>query len=84
VLIYLIWVFPNDVAEEYESITITRPVDRVIDGGTIAITIGERVRLLGIKTPQSGEECFASARDKLRQMIGNNEVTLIADKNNRD
>ncbi len=84
VLIYVIWVFPNDVAEEYESITITRLVERVIDGGTLVVNVDEKIRLLGINTPQQGEECYTEAKQALQNLISHQEVTLIADKDNRD
>ncbi len=63
-------------------------LDRVVDGDTIDIKLGngeiERVRLIGIDTPERGESCFAEATDYLRELLGNGRVTLIRDKSNRD
>jgi len=45
-------------------------VDRVIDGDTLVLTDGTRVRLYGVDTPERGEDCFTEATDRLRQLTG--------------
>jgi hypothetical protein len=45
-------------------------VDRVIDGDTLDLTDGTRVRLYGVDTPERGEPCFTEATDRLRQLAG--------------
>ena len=45
-------------------------VDRVIDGDTLDLVNGARVRLYGIDTPERGEPCYAEATDRLRQLAG--------------
>jgi endonuclease YncB( thermonuclease family) len=45
-------------------------VDRVIDGDTLDLTDGTRVRLYGVDTPERSEECFTEATDRLRQLAG--------------
>jgi micrococcal nuclease len=39
----------------------TGVVDRVIDGDTLALRSGDRVRLVQIDAPEAGEECYADA-----------------------
>ncbi|MEX0933107.1 MAG: thermonuclease family protein [Candidatus Pacearchaeota archaeon] len=50
-------------------------VDRVIDGDTFVTGI-ENVRLLGINTPERGEEFYEEAKNFLENLILNKEVTL--------
>ena len=45
-------------------------VGRVIDGDTLDLTDGTRVRVYGINTPERGERCFTEAIDRLRQLAG--------------
>jgi endonuclease YncB( thermonuclease family) len=45
-------------------------VDRIIDGDTLDLTDGTRVRLYGVDTPERGEDCYAEATDRLRQLAG--------------
>jgi len=48
----------------------THAVDRIIDGDTLDLTDGTRVRLYGVDTPERGEDCYAEATDRLRQLAG--------------
>ena len=63
-------------------------LDRVIDGDTIDVKLDdgevERVRLIGIDTPERGESCFTEATDYLHELLGDGTVRLIRDKSNRD
>lgn len=59
-------------------------VEYVIDGDTIVLEGGERVRLLGIDTPERGE-CFAAeASDFVRQWLTGQSVRLESDVTDRD
>lgn len=51
-------------------------VHRVIDGDTIVISGGERVRLLGIDAPEKGESLFDLASDRLRELISTGPAEL--------
>lgn len=53
-------------------------VSRVIDGDTIDLTDGKRVRLLGINTPEKNENFYQEAKDYLNQTVGNGEIWLEA------
>ncbi len=62
----------------------THLVTHVIDGDTIEIAGGERVRLYGIDTPERGACYFAEATDFLRDWIEGEVVLLERDVRNRD
>lgn len=59
-------------------------VIRVIDGDTIVLEDDERVRLLGIDTPERGRYYFEEAGERLREMVDGKEVLLETDKEERD
>lgn len=66
-------------------------VAKVIDGDTIEISTGERVRYIGIDTPEirpkSGgdPECFSGeAAARNTELVFQKEVTLVQDKENTD
>ncbi len=72
----------------------TAQVERVVDGDTIAVTLGgaaERVRYIGVDTPETVKpntpvECFGEAAHQLnvRLLAGAGEVTLRFDRELRD
>lgn len=57
---------------------------RVIDGDTIELVSGERVRLLCVDTPERGEAGFVEAREFLRLKIEGRAISLEADSAMRD
>lgn len=65
-------------------------VTRVIDGDTIEIETGEKVRLIGIDAPESvspqkKDECFgAESSEYLRELLLNRQVTLKKDVSEQD
>jgi len=59
-------------------------VTAVIDGDTIEIEGGERVRYIGIDTPET-DECYGpEATQANRELVEGKEVILIRDVENRD
>ena len=60
----------------------TALVVRVIDGDTIELLDGRRVRYLGIDTPEIGERYYKEASDKNRELVGGKTVEL--QRGNRD
>jgi len=62
----------------------TYKVTKVIDGDTIEINTGEKVRLIGINSPEVGEECYEEAKEELENLILGKEVTLEADVEDKD
>ena len=71
--------FSQKIIEEV-SFTVTK----VIDGDTIEINTGERVRLICIDTPEKGEEGYNEAKDYLEDLILNKEVKLEKDISETD
>jgi micrococcal nuclease len=59
-------------------------VTDTVDGDTITIEGGERVRLLGIDTRERGELCYAEAKQFLAQLIEMKSVKLERDEENKD
>jgi len=59
-------------------------VTRIIDGDTIEIEGGERVRLICIDTPERGERHYREAKDYLEDLILNKEIKLVKDISERD
>lgn len=65
-------------------------VERAVDGDTIELTTGDRVRYIGMDTPETVDprkpvQCFGhEASDKNRQLVEGQEVTLVPDVEDRD
>jgi len=57
---------------------------RVLDGDTIEIETGERVRLIGINSAEFGEECYEEAKEELEDLILGKEITLESDIEDKD
>jgi micrococcal nuclease len=62
----------------------TATVAYVIDGDTLALESGERVRLLGIDTPERDECYYREARAYLEAAVSGQTVRLEADVTDRD
>ena len=58
-------------------------VVKVIDGDTIDLENGERIRFSGINTPETGECYYQEARDTLKKMLLNRYVYLEKDRSDR-
>jgi len=59
-------------------------VINVIDGDTIEIETGEKVRLLGINAPEENEHYFKEAKDRLVKLLGGKLVKLESGSEDRD
>lgn len=59
-------------------------VSRVIDGDTIEISNGQRVRLVGINSPESDQCFFQQAKDGLKNLVEGKEVVLTKDISEKD
>lgn len=59
-------------------------VKRVIDGDTIELADGNRVRYLGIDTPESGGHYFQEATEKNREMVEGKSIELQSGMRDKD
>jgi len=59
-------------------------VTRVIDGDTIEIQGGDRVRYIGMDTPEQGEPFYLEATAKNRELVEGKEVRLVKDVSEKD
>lgn len=66
--------------EETSGIKVTR----VIDGDTIELSTGDKVRLICIDTPETYEDYYQEAKDYLTNLILNKEIELTKDKSETD
>jgi len=62
----------------------TSIVSKVIDGDTIEINTGERVRLIGINAPEIGQPYYEESANRLKQLIEGKTVILEEDLENKD
>jgi endonuclease YncB( thermonuclease family) len=69
----------NNTTQDY-NMTVTE----VIDGDTFYLGNGDKIRMLGINTPESGRPYSQEATDFLTNMILGKEVTLVNDSKNGD
>lgn len=69
---------------ESEKILNQAQVNRVIDGDTLELVNGEKVRLLHINTPEKGEFCYEEAKNKLEELILNKSIFLERDMQAND
>ncbi|MGY8771674.1 MAG: thermonuclease family protein, partial [Pirellulales bacterium] len=80
----------EDETETYEPATSYERVTSVIDGDTIELASGERVRYIGIDTPETHHpdkpiECFGiEATNRNRELVENKKVELVSEGPNRD
>lgn len=62
----------------------TAKVERIVDGDTLVLTNGEKVRLIGIDTPEKGEEYYYEAGDYLGNLTLNKTLHLEKDISDTD
>lgn len=56
----------------------------VVDGDTVEINTGERVRLIGIDASERGEPYYVESRNKLSELVLNKQVRMEKDVSNTD
>ena len=69
-----------------ESSTASRGiwVQRVIDGDTVVLANGDRVRYIGMDTPERGERLFDEATEYNRRLVEGQRVGLLKDQSEAD
>lgn len=70
--------------ESVETQDYNMTVVEILDGDTFDLGNGERVRIIGINTPEKGRPFSDEATDALSEMIMGKEVTLVNDSKNDD
>jgi len=82
---------PTPMVTPSQTATLTPPlettsaiVSKIIDGDTIKLQNGERVRLLGINTPEKGQPYYEEATNRLKELIEGKTVTLEKDVDDKD
>ena len=66
----------NDHPEDNGPAMTSVIVERVVDGDTVLLTTGERVRLIGIDAPEVGSCGFRAATDLLAGLVEGEAVVL--------
>jgi micrococcal nuclease len=72
VLVYLLFITPVASPDQKGPFL----VKRVVDGDTIVLADGRRIRYIGINTPERGEPLWKEARDYNAKKVGGKLVTL--------
>lgn len=75
---YYFWQAPSPIQFEQSM------VSRVIDGDTVELRDGRRVRYLGIDTPETDEYYYAEATAKNRELVEGKIVELQSGKRDQD
>ncbi|TWG91025.1 Micrococcal nuclease (thermonuclease) homologs [Nocardioides sp. J9] len=75
---------PTDDIVEPAIEETTYVVTHVVDGDTIDLDNGERVRLVGIDTPERGECGFGPAQSTMKRLVLGKEVVLVESDEDRD
>ncbi|MBI2673652.1 thermonuclease family protein [Candidatus Woesearchaeota archaeon] len=68
----------------FDETKITAHATRVIDGDTFVIDSGEKIRLIGMNTPERNEYYYIEAKERLEALILNKTIYLEKDKKNKD
>ncbi len=77
--------FPESIAKERENESVETGVGaRAVDGDTFETERGERVRLIGIDTPEKGMPCFEEAKNRLQELLFGKRVLMSRDVSERD
>ncbi len=76
--LWLLFNFENKTGEQ------TFLVVNVIDGDTFEIATGEKVRLICVNAPESGEEGYVKSKNFLEKLILGKEVILEMDTTDKD
>lgn len=63
---------------------VTHLVTKVVDGDTLEVEGGKKVRLIGVDTPETGECYFTEAKSRLSALILNKEIVLEKDTSEVD
>lgn len=71
-------------AETNSSAEVTSKITYVVDGDTVEIESGERVRLIGIDSPERSQPYYLEAKNQLTTLVLNKKVRLEKDITDKD
>jgi len=83
VAVSVFYVFANDDGHEINN-SVKGNVARVLDGDTLELRDGQKVRLIGINTPEKGQPYGEEAINEVRRLVTNKELKLLYDKEKED
>ena len=69
---------PDEATTQFATVTY------VVDGDTIEISTGERVRLIGMDTPERGAPYYTEAKNKLSKLVLNKQIRMEKDVSDVD
>lgn len=78
------FIFQNSPTGQFAGQKEEKIVTRIVDGDTIVVEGGDRVRLVDIDTAERGEPCYKEARDRLKELIDGKTVILQRTGENED
>jgi len=82
IFFFPVYVFANSCSLQNECRTVAT---KIIDGDTIEIETGEKVRYIGIDAPEKEDrELAKKATDKNRELVEGKELLLIKDVSDKD
>ena len=85
-MVFLVAIFlftkymPTQKTETKSSSSVTE----VLDGDTIELASGKRVRLIGIDAPEKGKPMYKESREFLKNLLENKDVVFERDSVNAD
>ncbi len=84
ILLIAIFLFTNYYPTQKTETKSSTLVTKVIDGDTLELASGKKVRLIGIDSPEEGKPFYLESKNFLRKLVENKEVTLERDSANAD
>lgn len=72
---------PQNSPQESKSQTL---ITKVVDGDTVETSLGEKIRYIGINSPENGEPFSKQATDKNKELVLNKNVRLEFDVEKKD
>jgi len=84
VVALVLLILPNYTGKVVTVVGETAIVSRVVDGDTIVLVGGDRVRLLGINTPEQGQHLYLEAGQRLEELVLDETVLLESDVTDKD
>ena len=59
-------------------------VTKIVDGDTIVVEGGQKVRLIGIDCDERGERCYNEAKNRLKELVWEKVVFLESESEKKD